>query len=702
MRRHLTPILLIVLLTLAWCGAVVGQIEVPGYVVSDLHLISQESKDDWTAEWTAPIEAATILAWFAETGYPAFVRDFNQDGVIDELDTIELADLLGSAFMQTKTPRGTTDARLVLGLARYIAEHYPDQFLLKIFDSGFEGELLGEEGLLFDANLVEGIELSIEEDATIADYEYELETGEGVILGLEIEPGDNVYLAGRSFLYDETPQGYTPVDLAWSEEDYWQAGTQGQVLETIAKMDDSMLVDYEGEWTLVECMLSLSPVVELDGTSEPHTCPDDAAAYDLMITELGDYGRVQIEECVTSEGGLDTYTWTVTNIDFLYNGCGLCLFAIPKPITLGTISHTEPGGWLYSLYPTAWVWRLPLGSCGLLPGNSAVFSVTVPGPTIDVNVLGVVSTCGSVSASGVVIPGELISVRTTGPSESDEGCPDLTVRVLDESCVCDPIDATCQLRVWVDVVNIGSETIVAPFDVILTSPDHPGGDVDTYTPPPIFAPGDVWSTMLTLYFPMEGDLCPTDYVVLVDPGVAPGAIEECNEDNNIVFGSIDCYCGEQEERWACCLPDGSCINTTSVDCASQGGDFHPGVDCSVVQCEQPQDCVDLIVEITDMTCRNIGATAPLYEVTIEALVTNVGGATVTQSIWLEAETACGDETDIIHTDLDPGDSATAEFVITCTSNQVGCHDVTVTVDYPSFIDECDEQNNVDTDTFCCR
>jgi|GEM_PF-853229 len=703
MKRMLTLLLATLMLALMLGAVVSGQVEVPGYVVSDLHLISQESKDDWTPEWTAPIEAATILAWFAEHGFPAFVRDFNSDGVIDELDTIELADLLGRVFMQTESQRGTTDVRLVIGLARYVAERYPNQFVLKIFDSGFRGELQAEEGLTFDPNLIDGIELSLEEDATIADYEYELETGEGVIVGLEVGPRDNTYLAGRSFLYEETAQGYTPVDLAWSEEDYWLSGNQGQVLETIARMDGYMLVDYQGSWTAVECMLALSPIQEFDGTSTPEDCPDDALAYDLMITELGDSGSVQIEECVTREGGVDTYTWTVTNIDFLYNGCGLCLFAIPKPISLAALLHAEPAGWLYSEYAMAWVWRLPLGSCGLLPGDSAVFEVSVPGPTVDQIILGAISTCATVSASGVVTPGEIISVRTTGPGLSDDGCPDLALRILDESCVCDPIDGVCQLRVWVDVANIGSEAVTDPFDVILTSPDHPGGDVETYTLPPALDPGDIWSTILTLNFPMGGELCPTDYVVLVDPGVAPGSIAECDEDNNIYFGSIDCYCGEQEEREACCLPDGSCINTTAPDCAAQGGDFHPGVDCSVVQCEQPEEeCPDLIIEITSAYCRNVGATAPYYEIVVETLITNIGTSTVTWAIHSEVNSAWGSDSEVTLTNLGPGDTTTESYVIDVGTTQGGCVDVTATVDYVLQIAECNENNNTDTQQVCCR
>lgn len=703
MRRYLLVVLAAVILGSALGWIVTAQPDIPGYVVSDLQLISQESKADWSEKWTGPIQAATILAWFADHGYPAFLRDFNNDGVIDELDTIELADILGRIFMSTETIRGTTDVRLVLGLAQYVAETYPGQFVLKIYDSGLPGEMAMEAGQTYDPNLVAGIELVLEVDPSIAAYEEELESGEGVVIGIELSDG-NTYLSGRSFLYEPTTGGNAPIDLAWSSEDYWLVGNQGKVLETVGKMDDVFYLDYQSGWERVEFMLALSPADDPHGTSDPNECPDNAIAYDVFITEIGDTGSVEVEECVTRTDDVDTYTYTVTNIDFLYNGCGLCLFAIPKPVTLATLTHSESVPWLYSLYPSAWVWRLPLGSCGILPGESAVFSVSVPGPTSDSLVIGVIGSCATFSPSGVYQPSELAGIRTTGPADPDEesGCPDLAVRYLDQSCQCDPIDGVCTLRVWVDVVNVGTETILVPFDISLTSLGHPGGDTQTYIVPPIFAPGDVWPVQLSYTFSMGGELCPMDYVVTVDPSPAPdGVIAECDESNNSYFGSIDCFCDEQE-RGACCLPDGSCVEITSAECADEGGDFHPGVSCAVVQCPPPeQSCVDLIVEITEMSCRNVGAAAPQYELTIEALVTNIGSATVTESIWVRASTDCGSDTDIVHTDLDPGDSATAEFVIEC-GIQGGCHPLTVTVDHTLFIVECDENNNEDTDTVCCR
>ncbi|MCK5246656.1 hypothetical protein KAR02_07140, partial [Candidatus Bipolaricaulota bacterium] len=419
MKRCLSIVLATVVLGLAFGWLAAAQPEIPGYVVSDLQLISQESKTDWSVEWTGPIQAATILAWFAEHGYPSFIRDFNSDGVIDELDTIELADILGKTLMGTETVRGTTDVRLVLGLARYVAQHYPYEFVLKIYDVGFLGEFTAEEGAAFDPLVVDGIELVLESEPSIGAYKTELESGEGVIVGLEEDDG-NTYLSGRSFLYETTADGYTPIDLAWAEEDFWASGHQGKVLETVGKMDGFFYLDFHAGWKQVEFMLALSPVVDPAGTSDPRGCPDDAIAYDVMVTELGTYGSIQVEECVTRVGDIDTYTYTVTNIDYLYNGCGLCLFAVPKPLGLATLSHSEAAPWLYSLYPVAWVWRLPIGSCGILPGESAVFSVSVPGPTTDTLVVGVVSSCITMSTDGVYHPAAVIPVRTTGPGEPDE------------------------------------------------------------------------------------------------------------------------------------------------------------------------------------------------------------------------------------------------------------------------------------------
>ena len=433
MRRHLRSLLLTVMLGVLFGGLALAQIEIPGYVVSDLQLISEESKPAWSKAWTGPIQAATILAWYAEHGYPAFMRDFNGDGVIDELDTIELADILGRTFMETETLRGTTDVSLVLGLARYVAQYYPNQFQIKIYDAGFGQEFSIEGEGSFGPDVVGGIELILETDPSIRAYEAELLMGEGVIVGLELEQA-NTYLTARSFLYEKTPAGETPLDLAWAREDRWEPGVQGQVLETVGRMEDRFWIDYVGAWTLVEFMLALSPVIDGSGTSEPAPCPPDAIAYDVIVTTLFDYGSIEVEECVTREGGVDTYTYTVTNIDFLYDGCGICLFAVPKPVTLWAIGHTENAPWLYSEFPPAWVWRLPPGHCGILPGESAVFSVSVPGPTIDTAVTGAIVFCRTRNPARLLRIARELLIHTTRPGE---GFPAPVGPLKEQRCRCD-------------------------------------------------------------------------------------------------------------------------------------------------------------------------------------------------------------------------------------------------------------------------
>ncbi|MBU0595889.1 hypothetical protein KJ567_04310, partial [Candidatus Bipolaricaulota bacterium] len=319
--------------------AAVAQIEnFPGLILSDMQLISQESLPHWTPRWTGPIQAATIAAWFAEHGYPALMQDYNGDGVIDELDTIELADIFGRGSMAADSERGTTDVRLVLGLAQHIATQYPGEFVLKIYDAGFPGEFTGEGVGGFDPHMIPGIELILQNDPTLQAYEFEMYDGEGVIVGLENEPRRNTYLSGRSFLLEQSPEGYTPVYFAWAEEDRWASGHQGKVLETIGKMDPQFFVEYRGDWELVEFMLALSPTEEHEIGSQEHICPEDAIAYHVTTTATR-YGDVQVEECVLRDGDYDTYIWIVTNISYVADGCGLCSYIVPNPLPLPTVSH---------------------------------------------------------------------------------------------------------------------------------------------------------------------------------------------------------------------------------------------------------------------------------------------------------------------------------------------------------------------------
>jgi hypothetical protein len=363
-----------------------------------LDLVSQESLPNWSPAWTGPIEAATALAWLYDNSYTKLLQDLNADGIVDVLDTIQLADQLGKGAMQTATPKGTNDIRLVVGLARYVAERYPGEFELKIYDTSFQEEYNAEGIGAFAADAVPGIRLTLLGNPTIGAYKSEMEAGEAVIVGLETTAGqNNTYFSGRSYLFEPTSDGYTAIDLAWAAEDLWTPGPQGQVLNALGKATDRFYLTYHEAWTPVECMLALSPVVKPSAASAPRACPSDAIAKDVQVAAEAPYGSIRIEECVTrtSVGGVvyDTYTYTVTNIDYtntarnsdgtsVEGGLGLFWVYLGTPVSV--VKESAPPLWHQSGGRDSWLWLSPKSDRrGVQPGESAVFSVTVVGPTQD-------------------------------------------------------------------------------------------------------------------------------------------------------------------------------------------------------------------------------------------------------------------------------------------------------------------------------
>jgi hypothetical protein len=544
MRRRASALVLLAgLLLLSAYG--IAQEDIPaGLVREDLQLISQESLSHWTPLWTGPIQAATIMAWFADHGYPFLMSDFNGDGVIDELDTIELANQFGLGVMEAESLRGATDVRLVIGLANYVAASYPGEFVLKIYDPSFSHEFTVQGFGVFEADAIPGIVLQLKDEPSIDAYVYEMATDEGVIVGLEEALDLNRYLSGRSYLIEETPAGYTPLDFAWAKEDAWRTGHQGQVLQTVGKMENRFLLEFLNEWEPVEFMLALSPLAE--------------------------------EE---------------------------------------------------------------------------------EGP----------------------------------PSDTNGDCPDLTVRVRDESCVYNPREQAYNITVWAEILNVGTEPVSSPFVVSLTSTTHPGGTIQVIPVPPVLVPGGILPVTMSFLTPPEptgAAPCPLEYLLMVD---ANYDIRECDEENNVALGEVCC---DDSSRGACCFADGSCAEMTAPECEAEGGtQFQPGVDCSIVQCPPTEEgCPDLVVEIVSVDSE-YAINKRECEVTVVIEVTNIGEQTVTEPINVSVTSNCGSEFGTIFTDLASGDSETLEFTFTC-SAAGGCEfNLTVLVDYTHTIDECDERNN---------
>lgn len=527
----------------------------PGFEVTDLQLIADSSRTDWTGDWTAPVEAATIMAWFDLHGFTDFLADLTGDGVVDELDTIELADRFGKASMETNTPRGTTDPLLVYGLATYVAEKYPNEFELKIYDVGFPAEFERDLHIPFSSTVIPGITLTLKPEPTYEAYEFELRSGEGVIVGTEQEIDDNYYYAGRSFLFEKTPAGNYAIDLAWAQYNPFAPGSgiHGQVLNTQAKETDAFYLNNLPIWVKVECMLALSPIIDPEG-GDPG--PDPVDPCDTYTTDLSNplgpgpvpSGNVTIEECVThsANGKVDTYCYTVTNNGYLSStGCGLCAFFIPNTDGLSTVgTPTGPYSWNPSWSPLGWWWQAPSGNCGIMPGETATFCFSVVGPTGDA----VVS--GAVGLDCMNPQPVWHDVTTTGPTAVP--CPDLTIRTTQATCTCEWNPKTrvfdCTVTIKATVHNSGPGNAGAFYVKIETDNCSWSWSNIVHVPFGLAANASrnlTWTEKVGCGL----EQCPCcDFTVYVDSritsGKPDGDVIECNEKNNADSGTF------------CCKPEG--------------------------------------------------------------------------------------------------------------------------------------------------
>jgi len=354
------------------------------FEVVDLQLVSFAAMGGTEAQ-SGPVSAAIVLAWHADRGYRALLGDRNHDGVVDEEDTELLAYEL-ALEMNSVWEQPVSDPHLVDVLARYVAERYPGTFIIKIYDDTFEREYEHIFGKPFDPDDYAGIEFALRGNASRLDYIEELQDGEGVIVGLgqewiwqpQVVERFNTFFVGRSFGTKEY-EGEWLIDLVDTREDPWDPG-RGQVLDTRIRQGPSGSAHWfvrNAGWEPLEFMLALSPVrePELGEFEPPERC-------DCESTVHTDHGSFSICVEVDRAGTRDCYTFTIENIDYLCDGCGLCSFYVPNLYGYHTtLVQWGPPGWWINPWGHSWHWEAPVTSCGIMPGQSAQMGFCVPAPT---------------------------------------------------------------------------------------------------------------------------------------------------------------------------------------------------------------------------------------------------------------------------------------------------------------------------------
>jgi len=288
-------------------------------------------------------------------------------------------------------------------------------------------------------------------------------------------------------------------------------------------------------------------------------CPEGHVAYDVAYGTDSPFGNVRVEECVTREGDVDTYTYTVTNLSYAYTSWssryGIGEFSVPRSAGVVPLSVTIPTGWDFdSASADAWRWNVPFGEVGLWMGESVTFSFTVAGPTVDGPLeVQALPRFGRPPVPSYTIDDPVVVVLSTGPQTPfehgpgmgvvgstetpgdlppPEECPDLLLDDLEVVCGCgwSPQQVWgCAIGVEVVVRNRG-EADAGEFVVSLLTDE---GDARKTIPG--LAAGQ--SRRVTLDVSFEEKSCPLDYEIRVD---LVGNIADCDGTNNTLQGEACC------------------------------------------------------------------------------------------------------------------------------------------------------------------
>ena len=227
------------------------------FVLEELHLIHWEDIPEGRPSYTGPVSAAILMSWYAEHGYPLLLPDLNHDGQINEEDTRLLARDFGEEMGGRLIEDKLGDPFLVYPLARYVADRYPNEFRMLIYDESFPEEVQRDLGQSFDPEEVGGIVMDVLEDPFYELYTYHLEQQRPGIVGIGHDmPEWNDFAVSRSYIPgEEMPEGW-PVNLAstgtlqFAHEPVW---------ETFMRLEPERWGFLVPEWVPFEILIILFP-----------------------------------------------------------------------------------------------------------------------------------------------------------------------------------------------------------------------------------------------------------------------------------------------------------------------------------------------------------------------------------------------------------------------------------------------------------
>jgi len=248
------------------------------FVLEELHLIHWEELPEGKPSYTGPVSAAVLMAWYADHGYPELLPDLNSDGHVDENDTRLLAhdfgELMGTRLIDDKL----ADPFIVYPLARYVAERYPDEFRMLIYDESFPEEVERDLGQPFVPTEVSGIFLDVFEDPFYELYVHYLNEQRPGIVGIgHGVPEWNDFAVSRSYVPAEEPDGW-PVDLVSTG---YEQFARNPIWETLMRLEPERWGFLMPEWVPFEILIVLLPEDEEYGApGQPGDGPGDGPGDD--------------------------------------------------------------------------------------------------------------------------------------------------------------------------------------------------------------------------------------------------------------------------------------------------------------------------------------------------------------------------------------------------------------------------------------